>query len=126
MNIALWIVTTLLALVFLASGALKLVSSNERLAASGMGWVDAFGTSGVKTIGILEVLGAAGLILPAILDVAPVLVPIAAVGTGLLMLGAIVTHARRREPQGIAVSAVLLVLSLVVIVGRFALVPFGG
>lgn len=126
MNIALWVVSWLLAIVFLASGAMKLALTNEKLAASGLAWVETFSTGSVKTIGALEVLAAIGLILPATLDIAPVLVPVAAVGAAVLMVGAMITHLRRREPQGIVVSGILLVLAVVVIVGRFAIQPFTG
>ncbi|MFL6220093.1 MAG: DoxX family protein, partial [Actinomycetes bacterium] len=73
----------------------------------------------VKMIGALEVLGAVGLILPAALDIAPILVPLAATGLGVIMLGAIVTHARRREPQAIVINLVLLALAAFVAWGRF-------
>ncbi|WP_169743154.1 DoxX family protein, partial [Glycomyces tenuis] len=77
MNIALWIVAGLLAVGFVASGGQKLTQSKERLVAGGSWWAEDFGTSGVKTIGLLEVAGAVGLILPALLDIAPVLVGLA-------------------------------------------------
>jgi DoxX-like family len=79
MNIALWIIAGLLAVASLASGAMKLTQPKEKLA-SGYGWVEDFGAGAVKAIGTLEVLAAVGLILPAALDIAPVLVPLAAVG----------------------------------------------
>jgi DoxX-like family len=84
-----------------------------------MGWVDDFSPGTVKVIGALEVLAAIGLVLPAALDVVPVLVPLAAVGLVALMIGAAVTHARRRETPMIAVNVVLLVLAVVVAWGRF-------
>ncbi|HEX9353566.1 MAG TPA: DoxX family protein [Streptosporangiaceae bacterium] len=84
MNIALWVIAGLLAVAFLASGAMKLTRPKEKLAASGMGWAEDFSAGTVKAIGTLEVLAAVGLILPAALDIAPVLVPLAAVGLVLL------------------------------------------
>jgi uncharacterized membrane protein YphA (DoxX/SURF4 family) len=119
MNIALWVLAGVLAAVFLASGAQKLALSKERLVASGLGSLEAFGTGGIKGIGALEVLGAAALILPAAFSVLPVLVPLAAVGFALLMAGAAVVHTRRREAQGIAATAVLLVLTVLLAWGRF-------
>ena len=57
MNIALWIIAALLALVFLASGALKLILPKEKIAAtSAGGWVEDFSAGSIKAIGILEVL----------------------------------------------------------------------
>ena len=118
MDVLLWIIAGLLALAFLGAGLTKLVQPREKLAAT-MGWVDDFPPGTVKLIGALEVLAAVGLVLPAALDVVPVLVPLAAVGLVALMIGAAVTHARRGETPMIAVNVVLLVLAVVVAWGRF-------
>ena len=118
MNVVLWIIAGLLALAFLGAGLTKLVQPKEKLAAT-MGWVDDFSPGTVKLIGALEVLAAIGLVLPAALDVVPVLVPLAAVGLVALMVGAAITHARRGETPMIAVNVVLLVLAVVVAWGRF-------
>jgi uncharacterized membrane protein YphA (DoxX/SURF4 family) len=119
MNVVLWIIAGLLAAGFGAAGLMKLTQPRQKLAASGMAWAEDFSAGTVRTIGGLELLAALGLILPAALDIAPVLVPIAALGLVLVMIGAAVTHARRKEPQGIAINAVLLVLAAVVVWGRF-------
>jgi uncharacterized membrane protein YphA (DoxX/SURF4 family) len=119
MNVVLWVIAVLLAAAFLGAGAMKLLQSKEKLAASGMAWTEDFSAGQIKTIGALELLGAAGLILPAVLDVLPILVPIAAAGLAVTMAGAVVVHARRGENQGIVPAAVLLVLSVVVAWGRF-------
>jgi len=119
MNVVLWITASVLAGVFLGAGTMKLTQPKEKLAASGMSWTEVFSPGLVKTIGLLEILGAAGLILPAALDIVPVLVPLAALGLVALMLGAAITHARRREPQMIIVNVTLLALAAVVAWGRF-------
>lgn len=119
MNTALWIIAGLLALAFLAAGLTKITQPKDKLAASGMAWTQDFSAGMVKTIGVLEVLAAIGLILPALLDIAPVLVPLAAVGLVALMAGAAITHARRKEPQMIVPTLVLLALAAVVAWGRF-------
>lgn len=119
MNVALWVIAGLLALAFLAAGVMKLAQPTEKLAASGLGWTEDFSPAAVKAIGALEVLAAVGLIVPAVLDVVPVLVPLAALGLVALMIGAIITHARRKENPMIAVNLVLLVLAAVVVWGRF-------
>lgn len=119
MNLALWIVAAVLGAVSLAGGALKLLQSPRKLAASGYGWAEDFSPAGVKAIGALEVLAAAGLILPAALDIAPVMVPTAAAGTVLLMIGAAVVHLRRHEHQAVAVNAALLAVAAFVAWGRF-------
>lgn len=119
MNIALWITAGLLAAVFLAAGAMKLTQPKEKLAASGMGYVEDFSAGTIKIIGTLEVLAAIGLILPAALDILPILVPLAAVGLTLMMVGAVITHLRRKEAQVIVVNLALLALAVFVAWGRF-------
>ena len=119
MNVVLWIIAGLLAVAFLGAGLMKLSQPRKKIIDSGMGWAEGFSDGGVKAIGALEVLGALGLILPALFDVATVLVPLAAVGLAVLMLGAAVTHARRKEPQMVVVNVVLLALAAVVAWGRF-------
>jgi len=124
MNVVLWIIASVLAVLFLASGAMKLLQPKEKLAASGQEWTEDFGANTIKLIGGLEVLAAIGLILPAVVDVVPVLVPLAALGLVLVMIGAIVTHARRRETPMVVVNLVLLVLAAVVVWGRFGSYSF--
>jgi hypothetical protein len=119
MDVFLWIAAGMLAAAMLAVGSLKLAKSQADLAASGQGWVEDFSAGMVKTIGVLEVLAAIGLILPALLGIASILVPLAATGVVLLMIGAAVTHARRREYKNIVVNAVLAALALIIAVSRF-------
>ena len=120
MDVAVWVVQGLLALAFLAAGAMKLTQDRKRLVDQGMAWAGDFSDGQVKGIGAVEVLGAVGLVLPAALGIAPVLTPIAAVGLALLMAGAVVTHLRRREYSGAVPSAVLGLLSVFVAVVLFA------
>lgn len=126
MNLALWIVAGLLAAVYLFSGVGKLILSKEKMASmsSSARWVDDFSASGVKSIGALEVLGAVGLILPALLDIAPVLVPLAALGLAMIMVGAVITRIRRREFKIMVADLVYLALAGFVVWGRFVLEPF--
>ncbi|MFE3460788.1 DoxX family protein [Nocardiopsis aegyptia] len=128
MNLALWIVTGLLAAAYVFGGAGKLIVPKERIAAFGASsrWVEDWSAGGVKAIGALEVLGGAGLVLPAVTGVAPVLVPLAAVGLAMIMVGAAVTRVRRREFRLMAVDLAYLVLLLFVVWGRSVLEPFTG
>lgn len=126
MNIALWIAAALLAVSSLAGGAMLLIRSRQKLATSGWAWVEDFGHGTVKVIGTLKVLAAAGLILPAALHIAPVLVPLAAVGWVLLMIGAMITHLRRQEAQAVTVNVALLALAAFVAWGRFGPHSFTG
>jgi hypothetical protein len=125
-NTVLWIVAGLLAVVFLAGGVTKLTRSREQLAGSGFGFVEDLGDGTVRTIGALELLAAVGLTVPAAVDVVPVLVPVTAVGVVLLMVGAVITHLRRREAQVVAVPLLLLALAVIVAWGRFGPESFTG
>ena len=119
MNAVLWIIAGLLAAVFATAGALKLTQPREKLLAAGMAWTGDFSDGTVKLIGALELLAAVGLILPALLDVVPVLVPLAALGLVLVMVGGAVVHARHKEYPNIIGNVVLLALAAVVVWGRF-------
>jgi uncharacterized membrane protein YphA (DoxX/SURF4 family) len=120
MNIFLWIVAGVLAALFLAAGGNKLVQSKEKLAKNpNFGWTEDFSQGTLRLIGTAEVLGALGLILPAALDIAPILTPLAACGLAIIMIGAIITHTRRKEYQPVMINTVLLVLALLVAIFRF-------
>ena len=118
MNLALWIVAIVLATGFAASGLVKLLVPKEKLVNFGQGWAQDFSPTSIRLIGVAEVLGAAGLILPAVTHIAPILVPLAAIGLVLVMVGAAVVHARRKETMNIAVNVVLLALAVFVAWGR--------
>ncbi len=118
MNVVAWILQIVLAVAFLGSGVMKVVRPKPALVSAGMGYAEDFSDGAIKAIGVLEIVGAVGLILPWVLDVAPVLTPIAAVGLALVMAGAVVVHIRRKEQ--FVPALVLGVLSLVLAVLRFA------
>jgi uncharacterized membrane protein YphA (DoxX/SURF4 family) len=118
MGIALWVVQVLLALAFLGAGATKLSQPKEKLLKN-MAWVEDFSQRTVRLIGTLEVLGAIGIVLPALTGILPWLTPLAALGLVLLMIGAALTHLRRTEYGYIAMNVVLLVLAAFVAYGRF-------
>ena len=120
MNLALWIIAGLLAAVFLLAGGTKLFIPREKLAkAPGGGWVEDFSAGFVKTLGAVEILGAVGLILPAALDIAPVLVPLAAVGLATIMVGAAIVELRRQDSKHVLVNLSYLALISFVVFGRF-------
>ncbi|MTD53811.1 DoxX family protein [Amycolatopsis pithecellobii] len=118
MNIALWVIAALVAAAFLFSGFFKLALPHEKYVAA-QDWAENVPRWAPNVIGTLEVLGAIGVILPAVLDVAPALVPLAATGLALVMIGAVVMHLQRREFPALAPSGVLLILAAVVAWGRF-------
>jgi len=119
MNLALWIVAIVLAVVFAASGLMKQFVPKDKLVTSGQGWAHDFSPTSIRLIGLAEILGAIGLVLPAAMHIAPILVSLAAVGLALVMAGAAAVHARRKEAPMVAMNAVLLVLAVFVAWGRF-------
>jgi DoxX-like family len=125
MNIALWIAAGFVAVVFLVSSA-KLFVSKEKIASMGesVRWVEDFSPGFLKALAVLELMGAVGLILPAALDVAPVLVPLAATGAVLLMVGAVIVRLRRGEGRLVVGNLVLLAVAAFVAWGRFGPEPF--
>ena len=118
MNVALWIIQIVLAAAFLIAGTTKVLTPKEKLRER-MAWVDDFSQTSVRLIGTAEILGALGLILPAATGIAPILTPFAAVGLIIIMIGAAITHVRRKEPAIVPVNVVLLVLAVIVAWGRF-------
>lgn len=112
MSTTYWIVAGIAAFAFFGSGMMKLVSSRAKLLANkNMGWAADFTAPQIKLIGLAEVLGAAGLILPHALSIAEGLSKAAAVGLFLIMAGAVNTHRKRKEP--IIPPLVLGILALV-------------
>jgi len=118
MGVLVWILQILLAVVFVAAGLVKLIRPKAQLQAQ-MGWVDDYPDNGIKAIGAAEVLAAIGLILPALTGIGTIFIPLAAVGLVLLMIGAGITHGRRKEYPFVAGNVVLIVLALIVAWGRF-------
>jgi hypothetical protein len=117
---ALWVTVGLLAAVFLLTGLSKLFIPREELARTpGEGWVLDFSAGFVKSLGVLEILGAAGLTLPRLLGIAPVLVPLAALGLGLIMTGAVIVVFRRRDYRRMLFNVTYLLLAVFVMAGRF-------
>jgi uncharacterized membrane protein len=118
-NVALWIAAGLLALAFLAAGLMKLSSPKEKLVER-MPWVNDVSAGRVKAIGAVEVLGALGLILPAVTGIAPILVPLAAAGLAIVMVLAAIMHLRRGDGAAAVVpNIVLFALAVFVAWGRF-------
>ena len=122
MNIVLWVIQILLALAFALAGFIKTTQPIEKLSTR-MGWVKDIPPRIVRLIGVLEILGAIGLILPAVTGIWPWLTPVAAGGLVLTMVGAMITHGRRGEFSSIGVNIVLLALAAFVLFGRFIIVP---
>lgn len=99
MTIGFWVVAGLNALLYLGFGGMKLARSKSALQAAGMGWTESVSPATIKLIGLAEILGAVGLILPIALGIAEVVSPLAGFCLTILMGGAVITHHRRNEPS---------------------------
>lgn len=121
MDVSLWIAAGLLAAVALLGGVTKTFVPTAKLAAQHGGeWTAEAGTGFVKALGVLELLAAVGLILPAALDIAPVMVPVTALCWILLMAGAMVTHGRLGQTKLVMVNSVHLALAAFIAAGHLA------
>ncbi len=122
MNVFLWVVQAILAAMFAVAGLMKSTQPKEKLLPR-LPWVADFSPNTVRFIGVMELLGALGLILPAATGILPLLTPIAATGLAVMMALAAATHVRRKEPSGVAFTAILFLLAALVAWGRFG--PYG-
>jgi hypothetical protein len=120
-NVLLWIVQGLLALLFLLAGGIKLVMPIEAMAAQ-----IALPGLFLRFIGVVEVLGAIGLILPGLLRIRPGLTPLAACGLVIIMIGATVITAMSGQMLPALLPLIVGVLSASVAYGRWSLVPSFG
>lgn len=118
MNVFLWILQGLLAAMFLMAGVMKSTQPKEKLAEK-LPWAEDYPAGTVRLIGVVELLAAVGLILPAALGILPVLTPLAATGLAVVMVLAINVHRRRNEMGAVAFNAAILVVAVVVAWGRF-------
>lgn len=119
LHFALWVVQGLLAAAFVAAGAMKISTPMEQLQAN-MPWVTGEMGKLVRFIGLSEVLGGLGLILPTALRIKPLLTPLAAMGLLTIMVLAAATHAIRGEGSAIGVNVVLGGLAAFVAWGRWS------
>ncbi|TDO27793.1 DoxX-like protein [Kribbella sp. VKM Ac-2527] len=118
MNVSLWVLQIVLAGMFAMSGITKSTQPRRKLLGK-LRWVEDYSAGTVRFIGIVELLGAIGLVVPAATGIVPVLTPLAATGLAVVMALATNTHRRRREPSAIAFTAVLFAVAVVIAWGRF-------
>ena len=120
MNIALWIVQVLLAAIFGMAGIMKTFQTAK--AKEQLPWAKSRSDAFVRFVGISELLGALGLILPLLTRILPWLTPVAAIGLTLIQLLAIFTeHLPKKEYNILPVNILLLALSIFIVVGRWIL-----
>lgn len=119
MNIALWIIQGLLAIVFGMAGVMKTFQTSK--AREQMSWAKNRSDGFVRFVGVSELLGALGLILPLLTGILPWLTPLAAIGLTVIQLLAIFTeHLPKKEYNIIPVNLVLLAFAVFVVIGRWA------
>ena len=122
MNIVLWIGQVLLAIMFLIHGRTMLQPPAQLQ--PGMSYVTDLPAGLRIFIVVVEILGAIGVIIPPLVNILPILAPIAAAGLAIVMVLAAIYHVPRRENPNIVLNLVLAALALFVAYGRFVLLPF--
>lgn len=122
LRIALWIVQALLGLAFTFAGILKTTTPIDELAAQ-MVWPGAVPAALVRFIGVSELLGGIGLVLPSLTRVQPKLTPLAAAGLTLVMILAALFHVTRGEMSALPINAVMGGLAVFVAWGRWTAAP---
>jgi hypothetical protein len=124
MNIALWIAQGILA-VFVFAGFMKATTPRLKLAEK-MPWALDYSDGMVKFIGISQILGGLGVILPWLTGIATWLTPLAAAGLALVMALAAIYHLRKGEYKEIIINLVFMSLALFVVYGRGFYAPCCG
>ena len=122
LHIILWIVQVLLAAAFFMAGMMKGTQPMEKVIAT-LPWAADISPNLVRFIGVCEMLGAVGLILPALLRIAPKLTPWAAIGIMTIMILAAVFHISRGETQEIMKNIPFALVAAFIAWGRFFKVP---
>jgi hypothetical protein len=120
MNLALWICQGLLAAVFLFSGSAKISMSKPRMLETGQTGVALFPLPVVRFTAACELLAVIGLIAPKATGILPVMTAAAAIGLGVVMIGAFTSHSRLREPVAATANVVLLAICCFVAIGTLA------
>jgi len=118
MNTILWICQGLLLLVFFFSGVTKSTLPQRKLVDMGQTGVEGLPLPLVRFIGIAELAGSVGIIVPWFMHTLPVLTPLAAAGFAIIMVLAARVHYRRNELQTVGLNVVILALALFVAFGR--------
>ncbi len=121
-HISLWVAQVLLGSMFIMFGAMKALQPIDHLSPM-MPWVNDAPSALVRFIGISEVLGGIGLLLPALLRIKPILTPFAALGLALIQVLAAIFHISRGETSLIGMNFVLLSIALFIVWGRMKKAP---
>jgi uncharacterized membrane protein YphA (DoxX/SURF4 family) len=117
-NALLWTLQGSLAAIFAASGLAKISQPKDRLIASGQTGVAPLPVPVIRITAFCELLGAVGILVPRLLGVGEFLVPAAAGGFAIVMVGAIASHAHLREPRNVVLTVAIFIVAVTVAVGR--------
>jgi uncharacterized membrane protein YphA (DoxX/SURF4 family) len=123
MNTVLWISQVFLAIVFMYSGFMKSTQSERKLVEIGQTGVEGLPMLFIRFIGISELAGAIGLVVPWLINTLPVLSPLSAICLGVIMVPAARIHYKRNEMRCVLQNAFFLLLCLFVAYGRLAALP---
>lgn len=121
-NIILWIAQVVLGGMFIMAGIMKSTTPLTELTPQ-LPWAADMPELLVRFIGVSELLGGLGLLLPSLLKIKPVLTPVAAVGLAVVMVFAIIFHITRSEFPAIGFNIILALLAAFIAWGRFKKAP---
>jgi len=122
MNTVLWILQAAMSVIFMYSGVNKSIFSVRRLVyEKGQTGVENLSLPFVRFIGISEILGAVGLILPWWLNMLPVLTPVSAILFAFIMMPAAIIHYKRKEPKNVLTNTILFCICIFIGYGRLVL-----
>ncbi len=121
LDIALWVVQFLLAVVFLPAGYFH--AFRYETAKKNLPWVESLPRGVVVFDGLMEMLGGIGVVLPRLVSLLPWVTSVAAAGLAVIMLAAMALHAWRKEHAAVGLTGFLFVLAAFVAYGRWFLVP---
>ena len=110
MNTTIWILQGLMAFVFMFSGINKAYFDEKTLVQKGQTGVEGLPKWFIKFVGVSEILGAIGLILPMLLKIQEVLTPVSAICLGFIMIPATYIHNKRKEPKNVIINFAILVV----------------
>lgn len=123
MDAALWVTAAFLCAAFLYAGSFMLFRPREQAVIGLDSWARSFSEPVVKVVGVVEILGALGVLFGGFFAGAALVVPISAVVLGLIMVDAFAIHSRRHETPNAVVAVVLFLLAAFTAWGRFTLWP---
>ena len=114
MNITIWTLQGIVTFIFMFSGINKCVFSEKTLVSKGQTGVEGLPLPLIRFIGIAEILGAIGLILPMLVNIYPNLTSISAICLGLIMIPAGIIHYRRKEYKNVVLNFAILIVCFVI------------